>query len=163
METVVVRKKALEDESLYFDPRFDMIEEADLFRRISYRWKIAGIPEPLAKWRVHGSSWTFKYPHLLKKETELMLEDFRRRIPDFDKIYSAELVKLSEGIVYLDARNVWIQGNKWPLVRFLFKSKRLLRKIFAVLVAVWPSSHAAFVLRLKGEILPASFFNRSAK
>lgn len=160
METVVIRKKALEQETLYFDPRFNMIEEADLFRRIAYRWNIAGIQKPLAKWRVHASSWTFKFPHLLREETELMIKDYQGRILDFDTTYAVELARLREGISVWEARNEWINGNKWPLVYCFFKSKKFLRKILALLIIIWPASKAVQAIRLRGNILPASFFSK---
>ena len=159
METVVLRRKALQSETHYFDPRFDMIEEADMFRRISYRWRIAGVPEVLAKWRVHGASWTFKYPHLFRSESDLMIDGYRRRIENFDQVYSSEIDQLYEGISLMEARNEWIRGNKWPLVHHFLRSKSLFKKFLALPVMAWPASKAALALRLRGDILPTSIAN----
>ncbi|MHB1099238.1 MAG: glycosyltransferase family 2 protein [Burkholderiales bacterium] len=155
METVVVRRKAIEEQTPWFDPRFDMIEEADLFRRIAYEWKIAGVPHALAKWRVHASSWTFRHPHLLREETGIMLEDYRRRYPDFDNKFSKELAQLLGAIALAEAKDAWIKGNKRPLVRHFVKSGGVSGWTKAALVACWPASLATLALRLRGEVLPA--------
>lgn len=154
METVVIRRSALEEEQPWFDPRFNMIEEADLFRRIAYRWEIAGVPRVLAKWRVHASSWTFKHPHLLRQESELMLADYRVRYPDFDREFSYEVRQLIDAIDLAEARDAWIKGRKAPLVRHFIKSGGIKGWIRAILVACWPASLAAQALRLRGEVLP---------
>ncbi len=154
METVVVRRAAIEEQSPWFDPRFNMIEEADLFRRIAYRWKLAGVAKPLAKWRVHASSWTFRYPHLLREETELMLIDYRQRFPGFDQEFADELSQIQAAIDLAEARDAWIKGRKGALVRHFLKSGGIAGWARAALVASWPVSLAIFALRLRGEVLP---------
>ncbi|MDA8094306.1 MAG: glycosyltransferase [Betaproteobacteria bacterium] len=155
METVVVRREAIEKQSPWFDPRFNMIEEADLFRRISHDWKVAGVPRPLAKWRVHASSWTFKYPHLLRQETKMMLNDYRERYANFDREFGDEIAQLLDSIDLEEAKNAWIRGRKGPLVRHFAKGG-VSGLIKAGLVACWPTSLATLALRLRGEVLPAT-------
>lgn len=154
METVVVRRSAIEGQSSWFDERFNMIEEADLFRRISHDWKIAGVPHPLAKWRVHASSWTFKYPHLLGEETAVMLEDYRKRYPGFERDFSAEISQLHDAIELAEAKDAWIRGKKGALVRHFAKGG-VSGLIKALLVLCWPASLAALALRLRGDVLPS--------
>jgi len=154
METVVVRRSAIEEQSLWFDPRFNMIEEADLFRRIGYRWQLAGVAEPLAKWRVHASSWTFRNPHLLREETELMLDDYRRRYPGFDREYAYEIEQLVDGIELAEARDAWLKGRKGLLVRHFLKVGGFGGLAKAALIACWPASQAARALKTRGEVLP---------
>lgn len=160
METVVIRRAALEQQSPWFDPRFNMIEEADLFRRIAHRWEVAGVPQVLAKWRVHASSWTFRHPHLLREETELMLADYRRRFADFDAAYAAELRQLHDAIDLAEARDAWIKGHKGPLVRHFAQSGGLRGWLRAAMVACWPASLATVALRLRGEVLPTGLAGR---
>lgn len=55
MQTVIIRRVALYSLTYWFDDQFNVVEEADLFIRIGYTWKIAMVNDPLAKWRVHAS------------------------------------------------------------------------------------------------------------
>ena len=120
METVVLRRTALESQVDWFDPRFNMIEEADLFRRIAHDWKIDGIAEALARWRTHASSWTFKHIDLFRKETVLMLERYRRLYPGFNEDYADEISVLMDVVALTEARDAWLKGNKWPTGRAFF-------------------------------------------
>ena len=91
LQTVVIRRSVLDTQQEWFDERFEMIEESDFFRRISFNWKLAMVNEPLAKWRVHPKSWTWTKPHLFFEETVLMLDKYRRLFPEFDKRFSKEI------------------------------------------------------------------------
>jgi hypothetical protein len=64
-------KRALDDLTEWFDFRFNVLEEADLFRRIAYSWELDYVNSPLAKWRTHSSSWTWSKYELFAKEGEM--------------------------------------------------------------------------------------------
>ena len=154
METVVLRRAALEAQDEWFDPRFNMIEEADLFRRIAHDWKIDGVPDVLARWRVHAGSWTFRHPDLFRKETLQMLARYRTLYPGFDADYAAEIDALMDVIALTEARDAWLKGEKAPLVRH-FRSKAGLKpRLTALAIALWPASRAAQALRLRGDVVP---------
>lgn len=153
METVVLRRAALEGQDEWFDQRFNMIEEADLFRRIAHDWKIDGVADALARWRVHASSWTFRHPELLRSESMLMLDRYRRLYPNFDADYAAEIGELMEVIALSEARDAWLKGDKWPLVRHFAKGG-LKRRLLAIAIALWPVGFAAWALRMRGDVLP---------
>ncbi len=154
METVVLRRAALESQSQWFDPKFNMIEEADLFRRIAHDWKIDGVAEALAKWRVHKNSWTFKYPHLLRSELMAMIEQYRVHYPNFDCDYAQEISELMNVVALWEARDAWLKGNKWPLVRHFYSQQGLKPRLLALMILIWPAKRAGQALRLRGEVLP---------
>lgn len=62
MSSAMVSRKALasltsasgEWVSGWFDETLNVCEEADVFYRIAYNWKIDYVEEPLAVWRIHG-------------------------------------------------------------------------------------------------------------
>jgi len=162
METVVLRRAALEAQDEWFDPRFNMIEEADLFRRIAHDWKIDGVPDALARWRVHASSWTFKHPDLLRKETLQMLDRYRVRYPGFDRTYAAEIAELMNVVALAEARNAWLKGEKGPLVRHFMHKAGLKPRLMALAIALWPASCAAQALRLRGDVLPDEMLGKRA-
>jgi glycosyltransferase involved in cell wall biosynthesis len=154
METVVLRRKALEAQAVWFDPRFNFIEEADLFRRIAHDWKIDGVADALARWRVHGNSWTFKHPESFRQETLLMVERYRELYPGFDADYSDEIATLMNVLTLTEARDAWLKGNKWPLVQHFFSRPDIKARVLALAVMLWPASCAALALRLRGDVLP---------
>jgi len=102
LPSVVIRKKALDSLNERFDERFNMIEEYELFVRLSYKCKIDYVDEPLAKWRMHNLSWTFSRKALVPLEKELMISKFRLIYENFDRQYSNEvsLVKAKIAIDY---------------------------------------------------------------
>jgi glycosyltransferase involved in cell wall biosynthesis len=79
MESVVIRKECLHDLEIWFDPDYEVIEEYDFFVRISEKWKVDFVDEPLSKWRMHESSWTWSKPELFIDEKKLMLTKIEAR------------------------------------------------------------------------------------
>jgi len=162
METVVLRRRALEEQAVWFDPRFNMIEEADLFRRIAHDWKIDGVADVLARWRVHAGSWTFRHPELLRSESLVMLGRYQTLYPDFDSNYAREIAVLKDVIALSEARDAWLKGDKWPLVRHFLGRPGIKYRTLAVGVMLWPASRAAQALRLRGDVLPDEMINAHA-
>tara|TARA_B110000008_G_scaffold137275_1_gene139238 strand:+ start:54 stop:530 length:477 start_codon:yes stop_codon:yes gene_type:complete len=101
MESVVVRKECLSGLDVWFDPDFEVIEEYDFFVRISEKWKVDYVKEPLSKWRMHGASWTWSKPELFVDETKRMLNkiearaDLLKNFPDAVQTFRS-LVRRSE-------------------------------------------------------------------
>jgi hypothetical protein len=66
MSSAMVRRSALESVAgtdrapdgtlLYFDPRFSICEEADLFLRIAWAHKLDHVDSPLTRWRVRADA-----------------------------------------------------------------------------------------------------------
>lgn len=104
LSTVVIRYASLDDEQEWFDQRFNMIEEADLFRRISYRWKLRAINSPLSKYRVHESSLTNTKGFLEADETFLMLSKYEIIFKDFKEKYRKERIILEKKMLLAKAK-----------------------------------------------------------
>ncbi len=112
LETVVIRRTALDGlPGGWFDPRFNMIEEMDVFTRIACRWKLAMINEVLAKWRVHSESVTWRKGELLGQEMELFLDKLSGVFPGFDNRYQEEIVDLRKQITFRKAVASWKDGS----------------------------------------------------
>lgn len=111
METAVIRKSALEKLDHWFDPRFNMIEEMDLFIRISYEYELAFAPDVLAKWRIHKMSWTFSKMEQFPVERQLFLEKMEKLVPDFEERYKDEIEAFRTIIALENAKVAWKKGN----------------------------------------------------
>ena len=156
--TVLVRRKVLDDLEYWFDPQFEIIEEADLFRRIGYVWKLAMVNRPLAKWRIRESSLTWTKHHLVLPETSLMLKKYSKIFPDFKKLYEHEInilnkdIKIDAGFHYLRERNN-CKAREY-LSPFKFSNKKAF--IFYMMTLL-PRNLFLLILRFRGSILPKDF------
>ena len=111
METVMLRRAALEGLNEWFDPRFNLIEEADLFLRVAHDWELDYVDEPLGKWRIHDKNWSTVYRHDFPKEKEQQLEKYASLYPDFLTAYAREATQQKAYIAYLYALQEWEQGR----------------------------------------------------
>ncbi len=112
MQTVIIRKQTLDTLTYLFDPEFNMCEEVDLFTRIAYnKWKFEMVNEPLAKWRVHSSSLTWKNGVRFADEIDAMLNKYERMIPGFSSIYSSEIGFLRQQNAISKAMFMWRDGK----------------------------------------------------
>jgi len=90
--TAFIKRTVLtSDKSKWFNESFDFCTDYDLFLRIGYKYKVKYINEPLGKWRIHGSNYTFTKPHLISAERYLMIPRILDYEPElFDK-YKKEM------------------------------------------------------------------------
>lgn len=122
LETVVIRRSALNKLDHWFDERFSAIEECDLFLRISYDWKVIYVNEVLAKWRIHSESLTWKKPLSFSEEKELMLEKFSKLYKNFEIDYKKQIEKIRNGSILERVMYFWKNEES-------YKSRIELRKI----------------------------------
>jgi glycosyltransferase involved in cell wall biosynthesis len=121
MSSAMVRRSALESVAgtdrapdgtlLYFDPRFSICEEADLFLRIAWAHKLDHVDSPLTRWRVHQNSTTFEKFELAAEETRMMCDKFTRLLPAFATQYRAEADLLHTQAAFREAVGHWKSGN----------------------------------------------------
>ena len=68
LETVVMRRCAIQSLAQAFDRSLSHISDFDLVVRLSKDWKLAYVGEILAKWRVHASSGSWAEPDRFYRE-----------------------------------------------------------------------------------------------
>jgi len=157
LPTVVIRRSALDLMDEYFDPRFNMIEEADLFRRIGYSWKLAMVNESLAKWRIHSSSGTYAKYNKVAEETSLMLEKYGNIYPDFNEKYRKEIVMLKKQ-VSIDAALSYIRnGDKLKARKMIgnFKSSGW-KSLLIYFITYLPLFLITFMYKIKSRLVISS-------
>jgi len=150
IQTVLIRRSVLDTQQEWFDPRFSMIEEADLFRRISYKSKLDMVNEPLAKWRVHSGSLTFSKPHLFLEETSLMLNKYRKIFPEFNQQFSKKIQILEREVNINYALSCLNSGNRYRarscLSPYIFSS---IKTFVLFLITICPRSLISSVLKYR--------------
>jgi glycosyltransferase involved in cell wall biosynthesis len=68
LETVVLRRRAIDALGQAFDSALSHISDFDLIVRLSKDWKLVCVGEVLAKWRVHASSGSWAEPDRFYRE-----------------------------------------------------------------------------------------------
>ncbi len=111
MSSVVVRRSALDFLGEAFDPRFELLEDTELFLRLAKCFPIDVVNAPLAKWRVHGGSETHKKFDRTIVENELMLDKFAFRYPGFAVEYANEVAQVRRKVEFRRAIQAWREGD----------------------------------------------------
>jgi glycosyltransferase involved in cell wall biosynthesis len=107
LTTVVIRRSALDTVNGWFDERFNIAEDKDLFVRIAHDWEVLCIYEPLAKWRMSLNSLTFTRRVLFPKENELLLGKLLKIYSDFESQYREEIFYLKANVAFYYALMDW--------------------------------------------------------
>jgi glycosyltransferase involved in cell wall biosynthesis len=91
-QTVVIRKEAFGSIGNLFDGRLVMSGDYDAYLRVSYRWKVDYVDKPLARYRVHRKSKSQRDGRkLLSVELDLVIENLRKTVNEFEKNYPEEI------------------------------------------------------------------------
>ncbi len=156
IETVVIRRAALDGEEMWFDPNFNLSEDGDFFTRIGYGWKLAMVNEPLAKWRVHEAGWTWAKGYLAPDERTAMLERYKKTFPNFSERFAKEIHILEIQIIVDRAKHLCKSGNSRAARRclspYLFKDRRASYLYFLSFLPDRIVSH--IIARFRKNILP---------
>lgn len=143
MPTVVVRKKALDGLDHWFDNRFNIYEEGDLFTRLCYSWQVDFVNEPLAKYRLHRNSWGFTKRNLWPKEVELMIAKYCNIYPSFKKECELEIKIIKSRINYEYAMLNWKQ-SRGSEARTLLRNYLKMDKKYMILYVISAFPYSIF-------------------
>jgi glycosyltransferase involved in cell wall biosynthesis len=150
--TATIRRRALEHLTYWFDERFTMIEESDLFIRIAYTWKLVYVDKPLGKWRMHKDSWTFSNPLSLPHERKMMLDTYTQIFEDFNTNYANEIKYLKATIDVSLAKIDLQQGrNREARVKLSSHIKCGYKFMFLYLLCFFPSRIYGIIKKWRGE------------
>ena len=122
MSTVVLRSEVMKKYQEWFDPLFTVIEDTDLFVRVSRNWEVAYVPFLGCKYRMHENSESFSSPMLFRQEEEMMVGKFSKIFPEFKNLYESrwkQQIERDRAIVE------WQHGNgsmaRKRVSRFIFR------------------------------------------
>ena len=157
LETVIIRKSFLEKFNLSFDNQFEVIEEFDLFLRLSYHCKLAYVNEPLAGWRVHASSLTWTKSKLFVGEKEILLKKLKKIIPNFEIDYKSEILFFVRYLAF-DKAKILLAEEKNNEARKVLKPHKFssLKFFVAYFLSYFPHFVLNYLQKLKGQIQPSN-------
>tara|TARA_B100001964_G_scaffold224844_1_gene272070 strand:+ start:530 stop:1513 length:984 start_codon:yes stop_codon:yes gene_type:complete len=91
-QTVLIRKEAFDSLDIFFDGRLIMSGDYDAYLRISYSWKVDYVDRPLARYRVHRNSMSWRDGRkLVTVEIDLMIDNLKKAVNELEKNYSEEI------------------------------------------------------------------------
>jgi glycosyltransferase involved in cell wall biosynthesis len=125
-ETAIFRKSAVgNDPKKWFPENFNICTDFDLFLRISHKFMLAYVDEPLAKWRIHEANLSTLKNYLAPLEKLAMIPRILDYEPDFYKKNKKELKRYLASVFSEQATFYWQQEQKfeaiWSQLHSLFK------------------------------------------
>ena len=141
LQTVMVRRRAIDALSEWFDPMLGLVEEADLFLRLARTWELDYIDEPLARWRLHAASTSRTRRDRFPDEMEHLLTKLCSTDPAILTDFEGEVSAFRLETVRLRARIAWEQGRRHDALRVLGPAQFGSWSAFRDFVLFWSLSH----------------------
>ncbi len=139
MSSVMIRREALEGLNEWFDSRFEIVEEYDVFLRIAVNWKLSCVNEVLSVWRWHSGGTTMRKRHLISLEKRLLLKKLNREYPDLMINYQQEVDIVRGKILISNALTQYYSGKSSYTRSLLRKSKIInLKGVFVYCASFLP-------------------------
>jgi glycosyltransferase involved in cell wall biosynthesis len=91
LSSAMLRAACLEEQGAWFDARFHLAEEADLFLRMAIDCSFGCVMAPLVKYRVHKNSESWRKGELFAAEVELILIKLNKAVNNFEHNYAKEI------------------------------------------------------------------------
>lgn len=132
MSTLMIRKKALNELKYFFDPRFEIIGDLDILLRLSCRWNMASIQQPIANYRYHLNNTGFVKKRLIGTELKILLNEIKD-YPEYKKL--TNFSKFEYTVKYYELLNLLYNGKKWNILKQINSLKNKHR--FKFLIAMF--------------------------
>jgi glycosyltransferase involved in cell wall biosynthesis len=97
--TLMIRRSALDSLQYAFDPRYHILGDTDLALRLSVRWKMDCVQEPIAYYRLHEANIT--------KNGDRLVDEMRTWISDMQQI---DPIRASPSWPVLEQRFVYMRA-----------------------------------------------------
>ena len=112
LETVILRKRAVDSLNQSFDPALSHISDMDLIVRLSRDWKLSYVPQVLAKWRVHADSGSWQEPERFMLEKRQFARKMDSLYPRDDSDWQQAKNAFLRDIAISGATASLIKGDK---------------------------------------------------
>ncbi len=112
LQTVMVRKSALDALPELFDENLSLAEDYDLFLRVLYSSKAAYIHDPLVIYRMHSGMSSIRYAEKYPDELLYCINKLKALHPDMILRYSRQMAYLDAKAAYWRARAEISRGRK---------------------------------------------------
>lgn len=130
LQTVLVRRSALNRLDGLFDPTLEVSEEYDLFMRLLYGSDAGYIGRPLAEYRIHAGMASVRRMDRYPVEYAQILDRLETLTPDFKQRYRDERRVARAKLAYYQARSFMPRGDR-------ANARRVLRPYLGVGPVYW--------------------------
>ncbi len=111
IETAVIRKSAL-DQIDWFDEKFEVIEEFDVFTRLAIKFKLDYVDQTLGKHRIHKNNLSQEKKYLFPIEKKYFINKLNKESPEVKLIYKQSIEKFCFQIKIDEFLIDWERNNK---------------------------------------------------
>lgn len=111
MSSVIIKASTYFENKITFNSKFQMVEESDVFLRISMYGLVDYVDEVLSYWRVHQNSVTWKNYNLIASESEVMINELIKDFPVVQQSYAKNLKNKKEWILRQKILSFWLSGD----------------------------------------------------
>ena len=135
LSSVMISKSSLKDPLICFNPILRVAEEFDVFLRISLKWEVACINEPLTYYRVHDQSLSSKNPELFFHEMKIIFDSLKKNL------FGNDLISLNNGYQKLNesiAIYLWKNGDSLKARKKLWGNNFRLSSFILILFTFFP-------------------------
>ena len=119
MSSTVIRKQTLIDNKIKFNPSFEMVEEADVFLKLSYYGKIDFVDQVLSHWRSHRDSTTWTKYHLLHQESVKLKNELIYKFPEITSTCHSELLQFDITVIGQKILSFWLNSENNSMRAYL--------------------------------------------
>jgi len=155
MPSVMLRTKALQSQSQWFDERFEIYIDYHLFRRIVHDWECERLDQTLAFYRLHPTSSTNRNHAKSAWELNETIEKFCAIYPEMAIKYLPQTNYLRVMVDYQRGKSLWRDGDRIQAQKVFKRHPGVLKIFLAYWAAYFPYlwverifSRAAFLYRL---------------
>ena len=136
-ETVMIRRSVMKQYNLYFSPNYNVISDAEFFIKMAYNTEALYIDKILAKWRYGHTSESVQQLLSFPAELEILLDELKDLIPNFEKTYSKEITTLHGKIFNMYGVGHWKKENIKVARENFKKAKKINKKYLVPLIATY--------------------------
>ncbi len=149
LQSAVIRRDALDNLNEWFDERFNMVEDGDLFLRIAHNYEVGYVDESLAKRRMHKESWSFAKKDLYYGERTTLINKLKNLYPNISKEFGYELKLMESEMFYNEALICWEKRERRKARQLLKPFLRFNKKLFFPYILSHFLSHRLYILVLR--------------
>jgi len=138
MNTVVVRTSVLETVDAWFNERFQICTDFDLFLRILHDWEFDYVAEPVVRYRVHGNATMQRMRDCMPREIDDTIDGLGKRFPGFASQYAREAGRYHAQAEYLRGKACWMRGDGSMARRHFSRAFPMPRALGAYVMSILP-------------------------
>ena len=131
LETLIIRKKFIDELEYSFDPKYDIIHDLDLVSRVSKISDLAYVSDTLAKWRIHEKGESWKNLEKTNFEKRVFIQNFK---DDNNSILKMTKKNFLENLYKDEIKFLLFNGRKFDAIKLAIKNFQFSFNNFLILI-----------------------------